>query len=44
LASAEVGTNSWQEDNGPNLRRKPKDDEPGQGNSPEDGHVFAVVH
>ena len=44
LASAEVGPDSRQEDNGPDLRAKPKDDEANQGNGPEHGHMFAVVH
>jgi hypothetical protein len=44
LASAEVSTDSWQEDNCTDLRREPEDDESDQGNSPEDGHMFAVVH
>jgi hypothetical protein len=44
LASAEVSPDGWQEDDGTNLRTKPKDDETDQGDSPEHGHVFAVVH
>jgi hypothetical protein len=44
LASAEVSPDGWQEDNCPDLRREPEDDEPNQGNGPEYGHVFAVVH